>query len=113
QPGTAFARAPTAALAGAFIVAWTQSYPRGKVARGREAGEVNPQLRHQPLSGPPAHAWDALEPCHLGRNRADPLRNLGAHPLEAGVQDVDVGEQLGQHEALVRPQVALQRLLEL
>src|SRR5260370_41738597 len=57
QPGTAFARAPTAALAGAcrrlpalagaFIVAWTPSCPRRKVARGREAGEAgegNPHL---------------------------------------------------------------------
>src|SRR5258708_1270916 len=79
QPGTAFARAPTAALAGAFIVAWTQSCPRRKVARGREAGEVNPNLRHQHLSGPLAHAGDALEPRHLGLKRADPLRNLGAH----------------------------------
>src|SRR5689334_20457057 len=31
QPGTAFARAPTAAFAGALIVAWTQSCPRRKV----------------------------------------------------------------------------------
>jgi len=96
HPGTAFAGAPTAALAGTLIVTWTQARPRREVARGGEAGEVYPNLCHQYLGGPPADPRNALHPHHLGLKRAHALRDLGADPLQDGIEEVDVGERHGR-----------------
>ena len=86
---------------------------RWRAVGNGEAGAVTPTLRHPHLSGPLAHAGDALQPRHLGRKRADPLRTLGAHPLEAGVQEVAVGELLRKEEAVMGAELTGQRLLQL
>jgi hypothetical protein len=64
QPGTAFARASTAAFAGTLIVPWTQPGPGGKVAGTGKAGQIRADLERRALrrcGGPPL-GWSARVP---------------------------------------------------
>jgi hypothetical protein len=97
------------------------------VARTGEATQIRAALGEHDCGRPPADAWDRLQPLQFFLKRAHqkgapkgralaPISartrsNLGAHALQTGVEEVNVGEVLGNQERLLRAELAGQRLL--
>ena len=113
QPGAALARAPATALAGALVVAWTQPGPGGEVARTGKAAQIGADLGEERLRRPPADARDRLQSLQFSLKRAQALAYLRAHPLQTGIEEVDVRELLRDQEALMCAELAGERLLQL
>jgi hypothetical protein len=106
-------RPPTAALAGAFVVAWRHTCPRRQVGGGWEACHVHADLGHEHFGGAPTDARNGVEQRHGLLKRAHALRDLGVHQRDEVVQEVDVRQLLCNQEALVGLKLAGKRLLEL
>ncbi len=83
------------------------------MASAREPGEVAADLGKEHLGGAPAHPGNGLQPLQRHLKRAQSLRDLGADPLQTGVKEVDMGQLLGDQEALMRAELPRERLLEL
>jgi hypothetical protein len=113
QPGASLPRPPRAAFAGALIVARTQPGPGREAARSGEAAQIRADLGEQDLSRPPANARNRLQLLQRWLNRAQALSNRSAHPLQTGIEEIDVGELLRDQEALMRAEMAGERLLQL
>jgi serine/threonine protein kinase len=113
QPGTSLPGPPRSSFACAVIVARTQPRPGDEVARAAKAAQIGADLGEQDLRGPPADAWDRLHSLQLGLKRAQARSNLSAHSLQTGIEEVDVGELLGNQEPLMRTELASQGLLQL
>jgi hypothetical protein len=83
------------------------------MARTGEAAQIRADLGEHDFGRPPADAWDRLQPLQFSLKRAQPRSNLGAHSLQTGIEEVNVGELLGNQELLMRAELAGQRLLQL
>ncbi len=79
---------------------------------GREAAQVDADLGDEDLSDTPPHARDGIEQRHRLLKRAHTLPDLRTHPLKESIPEVDVHELLGNQEALMRLELAGQRLLQ-
>jgi len=66
------------------------------MARAGEAGQIHADRGRQHLGGAPADAWNSLQPRAGVLKRAHTLGHLRAHPLEGGVQEVEVGQRHGR-----------------
>jgi hypothetical protein len=71
QPGAALPGPPTAAFAGALIVARTHARPGSQVDRAGEAGQVDANLGDQHFGGAPAHAGNGLQTTRARRGEAE------------------------------------------
>ncbi len=116
QPDVALAGTTTALTARALVIAGREPCPGSEGSGGRETAHVGADLGNHHLGSGLREAWNAVEQgddlCLIGVVGARHL-NLRGKAGDALLQAVDLGEQLSQHEALVGPQVAAQRLLEL
>ena len=102
EPGAAFARLATPAFACALVIPWAHAGPACQVSGGGEAAHVGADLGEEHFGGALPYARDRCQSLQLRRPRAEPLGDLHAHCHDGGVQEVDVGQLLGQQEPLVR-----------
>src|SRR5438270_5629289 len=106
QPHAALARLALLPFAGTLVVARTHPRPRVQMLGAREAAQVGADLREQHLGGDPPDARDGVQALNGRLQRAQALRDLGAHLLERLVQKVDVRQLAGEQEMLVQPGTA-------
>ena len=66
------------------------------MARAGEASEVDANLGNEHLGGAPAHPGNGVPPLQRCLKRAPSLRDLGADPLQTGIQEVDMGQRHGR-----------------
>jgi hypothetical protein len=93
-----------------------QTCPGGERGSGGETRHIGPNLSDHHLCaglGKPRNGVEQGDDLSFGRVLSARRRNVRRKAGTALVQTVDVGEQLGEHEALVRRQMTPQRLLEL
>lgn len=83
------------------------------MCRAGKASQIDTDLGDEHLGGAAAHARDRLQPLHLWSKRAHTLSDLGVHPLQTDLQEVDVGQLLGDEESMMRAKLRSERLLEL
>jgi len=116
QPGISFARATAALLAGALVVSWSYAHPRRQRRSRREATHVRADFRHQYLCRGQRDAGDRVQQrhnCRLVRIHRTGCLNLGIKTRNRLVQAVELRQQLGEHETVVGPESAVERLFEL
>jgi hypothetical protein len=113
QPGTSLAGGAAPAFASALMIARTQPGPGGQILCGREAGEIDADLGDQRLGHGATDAGDGVQSRDCLLVGAHAFGNLPAHLGDARIEEVDVGELLGNQETLVRPEVSDQGLLQL
>ena len=83
------------------------------MARRGEAAQIRADLSEEDLGRAPADAWNGLQPLLLGLKRAQAVSDLSADALQTGIEEVDVGQLLGDQEALMCAELAGERLLQL
>ena len=116
QPDVAFAGAAAALAARTLVVARRQPRPGGERGGRGEAAHVRADLGDDHRCGGLREAGDGVAPGDdVGFSRVLGARrlNLGRKAGDALLQTLDLCEQLGQHETLVRTPVTPQRLLQL
>src|SRR5436190_7998423 len=94
QPDVARARFARSTFPGAFVVAWTQAYPRRQVFYRRKPAQIDANLRHHDLGGAATKTGDAIDSFHDLLNGLDTVRNFSADLLDQLVKPTQVGELL-------------------
>ena len=113
QPRTALPRLAAALLAGTLVVARTHPRPRREVVSRREPLHVRADLGDQHFGRPLPDAGDGVQSRHRRGEGLGPGGDLRADLRDALIQEVEVVELLRHQEALVRSELADQRLLQL
>ena len=80
---------------GALVVAGAHPGPRGQVVGRREAGELGADLGHERFGDGAADAGDRVQAGDRLLDRPQALGDLGAHAGDALIEEVDVGQLLG------------------
>jgi hypothetical protein len=83
------------------------------VRRRWEAAHVGADLGQQDLSGAPSHPRNGVQVRNRRLHRAQPRSDLGACLLDRLIEEVQVGQLLGEQEPLVRAQPTGKRPLQL
>src|SRR5712692_3420032 len=119
EPGTSLARLPTQALACAFAVARAHPRPGGQMPCGGKTRHIQADLGENAFRRTSTDAWNGAKQRHSecpGKRRSlaclpgllcwslllHPCRDFVADTGNGFIERIDLGEQLGQQEAMMR-----------